>query len=321
MSKVSVIMPAYNAELYVKKAIESILNQSYSDFELLICDDCSTDDTFSIIQSYRKLDSRIVIFKNDKNCGYLKTSNLLFTKATGDYFIFQDADDWSHSDRINLLLSNLHENNSDMVLSDFQVTNESGAFIYDKKFSRELIQDIKSNLFETGVTINSLFFKKKVYDVIGGYDQCFDRIGSEDIHWFGLCLNQGFRVSSVHKAIFFHRSNPYSFTKNVKNIKQLYSKHLAYYMFKENINSGINLERMEAVKNIDKKLNYLFTNTFLYYQEGMRVYGNLRKFSKKAIYNDLKEFNINYLKYLINFIYYLISYYFFRNQTFYKIKE
>src|ERR1700752_3454291 len=110
VSLVSVIMPAYNCEKYVKKAIDSILNQTYSNFELLIADDCSKDSTKNIIDSYT--DNRIKRFHNETNMGYLQASNKLFKECEGDFITFQDADDYSAPNRLELLISFLEKNSS-----------------------------------------------------------------------------------------------------------------------------------------------------------------------------------------------------------------
>ena len=97
---VSVLMPAYNAEKYIGEAIESILNQTFTDFEFIIIDDCSTDGTWDIIQEYAKRDSRISISRNEENLQISRTRNKLVEKAKGDYIVWQDADDISLPYRI-----------------------------------------------------------------------------------------------------------------------------------------------------------------------------------------------------------------------------
>ena len=82
------MIPAYNVEKYIRQAIDSILNQTYSYFELLIADDASTDTTKQIINAYQKIDPRIKTFHNKKNEGYLLTTNKLFQKCKGDYIAF-----------------------------------------------------------------------------------------------------------------------------------------------------------------------------------------------------------------------------------------
>lgn len=93
MPKISVVMPVYNGEKYLKEAIDSIQNQTFSDFELIIINDCSTDGTESIIMSYK--DNRIVYIKNEKNLGVAKSLNKGFDIAKGEYIVRMDADDIS----------------------------------------------------------------------------------------------------------------------------------------------------------------------------------------------------------------------------------
>ena len=96
--KVSVIMPVYNAELYLKETINSILNQTYGDFEFLIIDDGSTDGSFQILESYT--DRRIKLLQNEQNIGYVKTLNKLIELSTGEYIARQDNDDISFPQRL-----------------------------------------------------------------------------------------------------------------------------------------------------------------------------------------------------------------------------
>ena len=98
MPKVSVIMPAYNAEKYISEAVESILNQTFSDFEFLIINDGSIDNTEKIIKSYG--DERIVYVKNEKNMGIVDTLNRGLKLAKGQYIVRMDADDISLPTRI-----------------------------------------------------------------------------------------------------------------------------------------------------------------------------------------------------------------------------
>lgn len=100
LPRVSVLMPAYNAEKYIGEAIESILNQTFNDFEFIIIDDCSTDRTWEIIQQYAKKDGRILSLQNDKNLKLSATLNRGIGLAKGKYIARMDADDWSYPDRL-----------------------------------------------------------------------------------------------------------------------------------------------------------------------------------------------------------------------------
>jgi len=92
---VSVLMPVYNMEKYIGDAIESILNQTYRDFEFIIIDDCSVDKTWEIIKKYASKDNRIIAEKNERNLGIYGTRNKLISLAKGVYIVWQDADDIS----------------------------------------------------------------------------------------------------------------------------------------------------------------------------------------------------------------------------------
>jgi glycosyltransferase involved in cell wall biosynthesis len=95
--KISVIMPVYNCEAYVKEAIDSILNQTFSDFEFLIIDDCSTDSTLSIVKSYG--DPRINVIEKGQNTGYTNSLNSAILIAKGKYIARMDGDDISLPER------------------------------------------------------------------------------------------------------------------------------------------------------------------------------------------------------------------------------
>jgi glycosyltransferase involved in cell wall biosynthesis len=98
--KVTVLMPVYNGQKYLKEAIESILNQTFEDFEFLIINDGSTDKSEDIIEEYKKKDSRIIYKKNEKNLGLIKTLNSGLAVACGEYIIRMDSDDVSELNRI-----------------------------------------------------------------------------------------------------------------------------------------------------------------------------------------------------------------------------
>jgi glycosyltransferase involved in cell wall biosynthesis len=97
---VSVLMPAYNVEEYIGEAIESILGQSFADFEFIILDDCSNDCTWNIIQRYAMKDRRIVAIRNKEHGGIAPSRNNLIALARGKYVVWQDADDVSMAKRI-----------------------------------------------------------------------------------------------------------------------------------------------------------------------------------------------------------------------------
>ena len=181
---VSVLMPAYNCEKYVRQAIECILNQTYTNIELLIADDASKDNTRKVIDSYR--DPRIKRFHNNENIGYLKTWNKLISKAKGDYITFLDADDTCELNRIVILVSEFEKNPElGACGSNFKRIDETGMFLFKSDFA--LTHDkIIAKIPHFDIVGSSLMIKKEVYEQIGGYNEYFDRIGAEDFYWIFL---------------------------------------------------------------------------------------------------------------------------------------
>ena len=98
--KISVLMPVYNGEKYLMTSIESILDQTFQDFEFIIVDDDSTDDSWKIINDYKKKDKRIVALQNKINLKTSKTLNVGLSKACGKYIVRMDVDDWSYPNRL-----------------------------------------------------------------------------------------------------------------------------------------------------------------------------------------------------------------------------
>lgn len=115
MDQISVLMPSYNAENYIAEAIESVLKQSFADFEFIIIDDGSTDSTLSLIQSYK--DDRIKLIKNKHN--YIDSLNLGITTASGKYIARMDADDIMNVDRLKIQHSILEEEQEITVCSSW----------------------------------------------------------------------------------------------------------------------------------------------------------------------------------------------------------
>ncbi len=115
---VSIIVPVYNAEKYINRCIDSILNQEYTDFELLIADDGSSDGTSAILDEYVAKDSRVIVIHKE-NSGVSDSRNCCIDRARGTYLQFLDSDDWITSDATKLFVRAAIENDCDLVIADF----------------------------------------------------------------------------------------------------------------------------------------------------------------------------------------------------------
>ena len=125
---VSIITPAYNSSKYIHCTIESIISQTYKNWELLITDDFSSDDTTKIIESYAKNDSRIRLFKLEKNHGAGVARNHSLKNAKGRYVAFCDSDDQWKKNKLELQLKFMEQNNLEFSFSDYEVIDENNNY-------------------------------------------------------------------------------------------------------------------------------------------------------------------------------------------------
>ena len=168
---VSIIVPVYNAETALRRCIESILHQSCADFELLLVDDGSKDDSGAICDEYAAKDSRIRVFHKE-NGGVSAARNLALSAARGKYLQFLDSDDWVVPDATLLLLRAAEEHGADLVISDFyRVVGErvsvKGDIEEDRVLSREeYAEHMMANPadFYYGVLWNKLYRRDIVQD-------------------------------------------------------------------------------------------------------------------------------------------------------------
>lgn len=109
MPKISIITPVYNVEKFVSQCIESVMSQSYDDWELILVDDCSTDNSGRICDDYASKDSRIRVIHVETNSGALGARNCGIKEATGDYIGFLDSDDWIEKDYMSILIDELNK--------------------------------------------------------------------------------------------------------------------------------------------------------------------------------------------------------------------
>ncbi len=140
-SKVSIIVPIYNAQKTIERCVDSILNQDYTDFELLLIDDGSKDESGVICDAYAAKDERVRVIHKE-NSGVSDTRNLALDEAKGEYLQFLDADDWITPNATRLLVESAEQNNCDMVISDFyrvigERLSHKGSIDEDGVLSRE----------------------------------------------------------------------------------------------------------------------------------------------------------------------------------------
>lgn len=170
---ISVIVPVYNTEKYLCRCIESLLNQSYENFELFFINDCSPDDSEKIIKSYAERDNRINYYKNEHNLGCEKSRIVALGLCKGDYVTFVDSDDYVATDFLKKMIDPIEIDNSidsvvlisKKVFSNkyvYEKTESSKPLKKDKNLSKNQIMNFylgKSNILKMGAV---KLFKKSI---------------------------------------------------------------------------------------------------------------------------------------------------------------
>ena len=194
MKKLLVIMPLYNDELYVERAIDSILNQTFKNFELCIINDCSTDNSLNKIEKYLS-NSKVRLINNDKNMGayYSRNTGLqLLEKENFDIYTIHDADDFSDSTRFEKIIKFFNNDNL-LGLEDLQL--KIGGMP-------------PSWLIELGKTMPNhahAFFNKKVFNILGYFDN--SKFGADTEYWHRLLryirINAGGSVFGFNELLYY----------------------------------------------------------------------------------------------------------------------
>ena len=195
-TKISVLMACYNSSNTLKESIDSILDQTFRNFEFLIIDDGSSDDTYEKLQYYKNLDSRIRIFKNNKNIGLTKSLNILINESISPVIARQDADDQSMKSRFEKQFSTFKNDKYDVCTSRAKIkSSERNIPKYSYFFPNKLIIKYK-NPFIHG----TLMIKKDVLKSIGGYDEKF--YYSQDYELFYKLLKNNFKFKNIYEPLY-----------------------------------------------------------------------------------------------------------------------
>ena len=180
---VSVLIPNYNCEKYIGESIKSILDQTYKNFECIIVDDCSTDNSWKIIQTYAKKDKRIKCVRNETNLKIVKSRNKLFDLASSKskYYAIFDSDDISMPERLEKQVKFLELNKRVMLLGgQLKIIDEDSKEFARRKYPITNKQILKKILLYSVFAQPSVMIRKDVLKKIGYYDLKFTGIPCED---------------------------------------------------------------------------------------------------------------------------------------------
>ncbi len=215
---ITVVMPVRNADKTLSKSIESVLSQSYKNFEFFILDDASTDNSSKIIYEYSIKDSRIKLFKNKDNLGLTKSLNLLISEANNKYIARQDSDDLSEISRFEKQVQYLEKSKYRACTSRATILNKSSKI---PKFSYFLPNNFIIK-FKNPFIHGSLMIEKKLLDEVGGYDENF--YYSQDYKLFIDILNSGEKIKTLYEPLYI--------LNVINNISTIYKDEQRSYAIK-----------------------------------------------------------------------------------------
>ena len=233
MPKVSIIMPVYNAEKYLGEAIESVLSQTYTEFELLLINDMSADNSKEICREYSKKDTRIIILENNSEShGPGPTRNIGLDYATGEYVYFMDADDWADNKLLECAVDRIKETNADIIQfgAVYERCNQKKSEQYYWPGKDILTKDeIKKDFFyywrENRNSLWMHLFRKEVIETI----RFENIIIGEDISYIMDALCNAERIAYIAKALYHYRyverSTSHRWIKNTIECREIIWNH------------------------------------------------------------------------------------------------
>ncbi|HEM3587638.1 TPA: glycosyltransferase family 2 protein [Streptococcus suis] len=231
MEKISVLIPVYNGEKYLRQCVESVIKQDYSELEIIVVNDGSTDKTAFICEQLREQDSRIRIVHKRRNEGLGAARNTLLEVATGGFIVFVDADDWVDPNHISDLYSLLQRTDSDIAICNFTQFDEStGSFnlhiapvdYYEAVYTPEewfaYQYGIGHNLSMCFTVPWSKIYKKSLFDTI---QYPMDGFGEDDRTTWKLYLLAN-KIAYMHRASLVYRISGNSMTQQA-DLATIYS--------------------------------------------------------------------------------------------------
>lgn len=192
--KVTVIIPVYNGESFIRDSINSVISQSYDNWECIVVDDGSTDESASIIQSF----DQVVCVQQGHQC-VAAARNRGVRQASGDYLAFLDADDIWDLDKLKIQVDFMEKN----LEVDYSVTRHSIFLDHELKELPAWVRTERQEAETTAYIPSALLVRRSVFDAVGGFDESY-RIG-DDSDWFLRARDAGFRVGIVEKNLLYKR--------------------------------------------------------------------------------------------------------------------
>ena len=251
---ISIILPTFNRDYVIADTIENILSQTFNNFELIIIDDASTDQTSDIIKSYQEKDNRIIYIQNKTNYGCAKSRCIGLDNTTANIIVFLDDDDKWNINKLKKQYHIIKQDKSDMVISDYSIKNNNKLkYISMSSFSIDFTYNI---LLRPGPFLQCIMLKKNLINKIS---KPFDSmaIPSEEWDFFIEVSKQNLNISYIQESLFTWNLNANSQSMDFKHeadaLAYIFNKHYQYAITK--INKKIMSEHYRRIARVYEKTN------------------------------------------------------------------
>lgn len=254
--KVSVLMGVYNCEKTVEEAIDSIRNQTYENWELIICDDGSIDNTCNIVERIADKDSRIILIKNNTNLGLNKTLNNCLKIASGDYIARMDGDDRCSFKRFEKQVDFLNSQDEYFIVSTpMKFFDENGFWGESHTKNKPTSEDVV-----TGSPIHHapVMMKKECLDTVNGYTEDKRMLRVEDVNLWIKLYAAGYKCFNLDESLYYMRNdkNALNRRKYKYRINSTYVRLLGCKMLRLNYKCYVKAFTPMIIGLVPAKLRY-----------------------------------------------------------------
>ena len=293
MPLVSVLMPTYNNSLYLEDAIQCILSQTFKDFELIIINDASTDNTAEILTSIN--DKRVLVVNNKVNLGLIESLNIGLNLAKGKYIARMDGDDKCSLKKLELQVDFLEKNKHIGVCGTWAETFGN----VNLKFSHPVDNDdIKSELlFNISLIHATMLARKSLFSLINNkYPQV---LHAEDFALFSI-LKDYTLFANIPNYLYYYRVHDYSVSKKFSNI-QVESTKKIYFKLLQNLNITANPKDLDLHFDISKGYIKIYSTrivkAFLWLNKLKKQNSKLKIYDERSFRNAINKYYLNILKF------------------------
>ncbi|MDE6478002.1 MAG: glycosyltransferase [Alphaproteobacteria bacterium] len=209
MSKISLVIPVYNTGKYLSETLDSVINQTFSDWEAICIDDGSTDNSLEILREYAKKDKRIKVI-TQKNCGVVTARNHAIKYATSQYIYPLDSDDIIVPDCLEKLYGAMMAGHGDIITC---------RVMYFGRETTEMVlpKPTKHNLSHDNCLVNAALFRKSDFEKIGGYDTKFNLALEDYDFWLNMVVNLGAQIYRIPEILFYYRLKDQAEARNFQH--------------------------------------------------------------------------------------------------------